>query len=171
MLKQVALAIIGISVLVGTIAGCVLVTSPRATITPVSTASILPTTETVTPIVLTPSPITTLDVRTPAPNTVEVILSLAEDSSEASFSVRDAAGVLVFQTYWPLERKYTLYLPPGEYTWSASAPVPTAPLGCFNVENYYGFWKDGRFVAEKDRIEIQVRLGETIVFCTPTPEN
>lgn len=167
----IALAILGVTALISTMAGCAQVTTPTATITPGSTGNVLPYTETTTPILLTPSPITTPDVRTPAPNTVEVILSLAEDSSEAGFSVRNSGGVLVFQTYGPLERKYTLYLPPGEYTWSASAPVPTAPLGCFNVEKYYGFWKDGRFVAEKERIEIQVQLGEILTICTPTPEN
>ena len=175
MLKQTALSItlviMGVTILTSTMAGCGQVTTAAVTTTTVSTPKILPYTETTTPILLTPSPILTPDVRTPAPNTVEVILSLAEDSSEAGFSVRNSDGVLVFQTYGPLERKYTLYLPPGEYTWSASAPVPTEPLWCYNIEKYYGFWKDGSFVAEKERIEIQVQLGETLTFCTPTPES
>jgi hypothetical protein len=54
-------------------------------------------------LALTTTPVSTPDVRTPASNTVEVVLSLAPGSSEASFAVRNTRGDLIFQTYGPLE--------------------------------------------------------------------
>lgn len=133
------------------IAGCAQVTNPAPTQTSTATLAVTP------------------DARTPAPNTVEVRLAVAPDSSEASFAVRNVRGEVIFQTYWPLVREYVLYLPPGDYTWSANLPVPTPPLGCFIVEQSTGFWKDGRFTAVKERIEIEVRFVYVVSFCTPTP--
>ena len=164
-------SIIGIIVVATIVTGCAQVTNPAPTLTPTS----LPTTITTPYLITTPTPTLTAtlavtpDVRTPAPNTVEVVLAVAPNSSEASFAVHNAKGDLIFQTYWPLAREYTIYLPPGEYTWSANAPIPTAPPGCFIVEENSGFWKDGRFTAVKETIEIEVRFVYVVSFCTPTP--
>jgi hypothetical protein len=164
-------AMIVILALTGTVGGCARLTSPTGspTLTSLPTSTFKPSAGMTPTWTLTAEPAATPDVRTPGPNTVQVTLSVAPDSSEAGFAVRNARGDLVFETYWPLVRKYVIYLPPGEYTWSASAPVPTPPLGCFIVEEYYGYSRDGRFTAVKEKIDIEVRLGEVISYCTPTP--
>lgn len=120
-----------------------------------------------------PSPPTvTPDVRTPAPDTVEVVFSTAPDSpSWAVFMVLDANGTMIYQTMDNLVNQEILYLPPGKYTWAADAPIPSPPPGCFRVLRDEGFFKDGSFVASQERIVIQVKLGMIVEYCTYTPTN
>lgn len=153
------------------IPGCARLTNPAPALTPARlpvTIAAPNSTTTPTPMWIEPQAITS-DARTPAPNTVEVVLAVAPDSSAASFAVRNADGDLVFQTHGSLVRECVVYLSPGDYTWSANVPVPTAPVGCFVVEENTGFWKDGSFAAVKERVEIRVRFIYVVSYCTPTP--
>lgn len=112
------------------------------------------------PPVSTPSPTIRADVRTPAPDTIEVVLS------GGYFSVGDVNGNLI--TDWSTQPG-SIYLPRGEYRWLAQIPIPTMPYGCFVTLEYNGYQKEGSFLASRDRVTIQVKLGSVIAACTPTP--
>jgi hypothetical protein len=133
-------------------------------------ASVAPTTK--TPPLPAPTTVTP-DVRTPAPDTVEIEFSTAPDSPSAwaVFMVWDATGSMIFQTTDNLVNQEILYLPPGKYTWAASAPIPSPPPGCFRVLRDEGFSKDGSFIVSQERIAIQVKLGMIGETCTYTPTN
>jgi hypothetical protein len=108
-----------------------------------------------------PSPSIFSDVRTPGAGKVQVVLS------GGYFSIADANGnVMSAEFYQP----GAIYLPPGEYRWWAYTPIPTHPSGCFVHLEYYGYEKEGSFLASRDRITTQVKLGEVLAPCTPTPE-
>jgi hypothetical protein len=102
----------------------------------------------------------TVNIRTPMPNLVEIVLS------GGYFSIADVNGIILSDAFY---QPGTIFLPPGEYRWWANIPIPTPPPGCFVTLEYYGYQKEGSFLASRDRITIQVKLGSVIAFCTPTP--
>jgi hypothetical protein len=116
----------------------------------------------------------TPDVRTQAPRTVEVILSAAADSpSEVFFTLWKGAqgtsgGDFFMVNLYPGQQQ-SIYLLPGDYHYSANAPIPTQPLGCYNITESYGWSDGGNFTVAQDKIEITAKLGFILLFCTPTP--
>lgn len=115
----------------------------------------------------TPTPEPIAGLQTPVPGRVPVIFATAPDGpTQVWFEVYTAAGEMIFQGGKMVN---VLYLPGGDYYYAAMVPVPTQPLWCHSVEQYYGYSTDGKFKVEDQPLLIEVKLGSVVLPCTPTP--
>jgi hypothetical protein len=162
MIKKYAVLILLLSVI---LAGCGLKNQPVTNKEITSTITLTPAQKTTA--TWTPTAVETPGLQTPVPNTVPVVFATASDSpSMVWFVIYDAAREQIFQTG---DRVTVIYLPAGDYSYQAMAPIPTQPLGCYSIEQDFGFSAEGQFTVEKQPILIEVKLGMLVLPCTSTP--